>query len=243
MEQQSPSAFQQKEIKMSKVLLVEDDDNLGKLLTDYLKMKNYEVVLKRDGEAGLKAFVDKTYDLCILDVMLPKKDGFTLAKEIRSMKSKTPIIFLTAKSMEDDVKEGFQSGADDYITKPFSMEILLMRIEALMRRVDQLKKELKEITEFKIADYTFNPDKRIIRRGDFEKKLTSKENEVLRLLCMHQGEIVDRNDALNMIWGDDNYFNSRSMDVYITKIRKIFKEDDNIEIINSHGKGFKLLID
>lgn len=226
-----------------KILLVEDDDNLGKLLSDYLKMKDFEVILKRDGEAGLKTFASKSFDLCLLDVMLPKKDGFTLAKEIRSMKSKTPIIFLTAKSMEEDVKEGFSSGADDYITKPFSMEILLMRINALMNRVNQLKSELQEISEFKISDYTFNADKRIISKGDFEKKLTSKENEVLRLLCMHQGEIVDRNDALNMIWGDDNYFNSRSMDVYITKLRKIFKEDKNIEIINSHGKGFKLLID
>ena len=226
-----------------KILLVEDDDNLGKLLSDYLKMKDFEVILKRDGEAGLKTFASKSFDLCLLDVMLPKKDGFTLAKEIRSMKSKTPIIFLTAKSMEEDVKEGFSSGADDYITKPFSMEILLMRINALMNRVNQLKSELQEVSEFKISDYTFNADKRIINKGDFEKKLTSKENEVLRLLCMHQGEIVDRNDALNMIWGDDNYFNSRSMDVYITKLRKIFKEDKNIEIINSHGKGFKLLID
>jgi len=226
-----------------RILLVEDDDNLGKLLSDYLKMKEFEVTLKRDGEAGLKTFVSKSFDLCLLDVMLPKKDGFTLAKEIRSMKSKTPIIFLTAKSMEEDVKEGFNSGADDYITKPFSMEILLMRIKALMNRVNQLKSELSEVSEFKISDYIFNSDKRMIRKGDFEKKLTSKENEVLRLLCMHQGEIVDRNDALNMIWGDDNYFNSRSMDVYITKLRKIFKEDKNIEIINSHGKGFKLLID
>ena len=226
-----------------KILLVEDDDNLGKLLSDYLKMKDFEVILKRDGEAGLKTFASKSFDLCLLDVMLPKKDGFTLAKEIRSMKSKTPIMFLTAKSMEEDVKEGFSSGADDYITKPFSMEILLMRINALMNRVNQLKSELQEVSEFKISDYTFNADKRIISKGDFEKKLTSKENEVLRLLCMHQGEIVDRNDALNMIWGDDNYFNSRSMDVYITKLRKIFKEDKNIEIINSHGKGFKLLID
>ena len=226
-----------------KILLVEDDDNLGKLLSDYLKMKAFDVTLTRDGESGLKTFASKSFDLCLLDVMLPKKDGFTLAREIRSIKSKTPIIFLTAKSMEEDVKEGFNSGADDYITKPFSMEILLMRINALMNRVNQLKTELSEVSEFKISDYSFNSDKRIIYRGDFEKKLTSKENEVLRLLCMHQGEIVDRNDALNMIWGDDNYFNSRSMDVYITKLRKIFKEDKNIEIINSHGKGFKLLVD
>jgi DNA-binding response OmpR family regulator len=225
------------------ILVVEDDDNLGRMLSDYLGVKGFDVTLKRDGEAGFKSFLEQEYDLCLLDVMMPKKDGFTLAKEIRELRSQTPIIFLTAKSMEEDVKEGFKSGADDYITKPFSMEVLLMRIEAVMRRVNMMHDELKQKKEFTVKDYTFYPDKRIIKKGDFEKKLTSKENELLRLLCMYQGEIVDRNDALNMIWGDDNYFNSRSMDVYITKLRKIFKEDEEIQIINSHGKGFKLLVD
>jgi DNA-binding response OmpR family regulator len=225
------------------ILVVEDDENLGRMLSDYLKIKGFDVTLKQDGEAGFKAFIENDYQLCLLDVMLPKKDGFTLGKEIRNLKSKTPIIFLTAKSMEEDVKEGFKSGADDYITKPFSMEVLLMRIEAIMRRVDEMKASLAQKKEFKFKGYTFRPDKRMITKGDFEKKLTSKENELLRLLCMYKGEIVDRNDALNMIWGDDNYFNSRSMDVYITKLRKIFKEDPNIQIINSHGKGFKLLVD
>ena len=231
------------ENKKLKILVVEDDENLGKMLSDYLKVKGYGVVLKRDGEEGLKGFIEEEVDLCLLDVMMPKKDGFTLAKEIRGHKSNIPIIFLSAKSMEEDVKEGFMSGADDYITKPFSMEVLLMRIEAIMRRVEHVKDDLLMKNEFKINDYTFYPEKRIIRKGAEEKKLTSKENDLLRLLCMYLGEVVDRNDALNMVWGDDNYFNSRSMDVYITKLRKLFKEDQNIQIINSHGKGFKLLVD
>jgi len=227
----------------TKVLVVEDDDNLGRMLSDYLKVKGFDVTLKRDGEAGLKGFIENDVDLCLLDVMMPKKDGFTLAKEIRGLKSNVPIIFLSAKSMEEDVKEGFQSGADDYITKPFSMEVLMMRIEAILRRVNQVKDNLLHKKEFAINDYTFFPEKQIIIKDGEQKKLTSKENELLRLLCMYMGEIVDRNDALNMVWGDDNYFNSRSMDVYITKLRKIFKEDESIQIINSHGKGFKLLVD
>lgn len=227
----------------TKILVVEDDENLGRLLSDYLKVKGYDVTLARDGQEGFKSFIENEFNLCLLDVMLPKKDGFTLAKEIRELKTSTPIIFLTAKSMEEDIKAGFNAGADDYITKPFSMEVLQMRIEALLRRVDLLHSELKRKKEFKLKNYTFYPEKRIIQKEGVEKRLTSKENEILRLLCMYQGEIVDRNDTLNMVWGDDNYFNSRSMDVYITKLRKIFKEDDDIQIINSHGKGFKLLVD
>lgn len=226
-----------------RILLVEDDDSLGRMLSDYLMVKDNKVKWAKDGEAGFKAFTEDEFDVCLLDVMMPKKDGFTLAKEIRNISSKTPIIFLTAKSMEEDVKEGFKSGADDYITKPFSMEVLMMRIEAIMRRVDEMKEKLAQKKEFKINDYTFFPDKRLIEKDGESKKLTSKENELLRLLCMYMGEVVDRNDALNLIWGDDNYFNSRSMDVYITKLRKIFKEDPEIQIINSHGKGFKLLVD
>lgn len=227
----------------TKVLLVEDDINLGNMLADYLKVKQFEVTITRDGEEGFKAFAEGTFDVCLLDVMMPKKDGFTLAKEIKNINSKMPILFLTAKSMEDDVKEGFMSGADDYITKPFSMEVLLMRIEAVLRRVQVGKEKLQEKKEFNIKEFSFFPDKRIISKGDDEKKLTSKENDLLKLLCMYEGEVVDRNDALNMIWGDDNYFNSRSMDVYVTKLRKIFKEEPGIQIINSHGKGFKLLVE
>lgn len=231
------------ENKNTKILVVEDDDNLGRMLSDYLKVKGFEIILKRDGEEGLKGFIENEVDLCLLDVMMPKKDGFTLAKEIRGLKSSVPIIFLSAKSMEEDMKEGFQSGADDYITKPFSMEVLMMRIDAIMRRISQATDNLLHKKEFTINDYHFFPEKQLIKKEGFEKKLTSKENELLRLLCMYMGSVVDRNDALNMVWGDDNYFNSRSMDVYITKLRKIFKEDENIQIINSHGKGFKLLVD
>ncbi len=231
------------ENKDIKILVVEDDENLGRMLTDYLKVKGFTVNLKRDGEEGFKSFIEEQPNLCLLDVMMPKKDGFTLAKEIRGLKSTVPIIFLSAKSMEEDVKQGFLSGADDYITKPFSMEVLLMRIEAIMRRVESVKDELLTKKEFEIKDFKFYPEKRIIEKGGEKKKLTSKENELLRLLCIYMGDLVDRDDALNMVWGDNNYFNSRSMDVYITKLRKIFKEDDDIQIINSHGKGFKLLVD
>ena len=231
------------ENKNTKILVVEDDENLGKMLSDYLTVKGFNIVLKRDGEAGLKGFIENEIDLCLLDVMMPKKDGFTLAKEIRGLKSSVPIIFLSAKSMDEDLKTGFESGADDYITKPFSMEVLMLRIEAIMRRINQIEDNLLHKKEFDINEYKFYPEKQLIIRGDFEKKLTSKENELLRLLCMYMGNVVDRNDALNMVWGDDNYFNSRSMDVYITKLRKIFKKDENVQIINSHGKGFKLLVD
>lgn len=231
------------ENKNTRILVVEDDENLGRMLSDYLKVKGFDIILKRDGEEGLKGFIENEVDLCLLDVMMPKKDGFTLAKEIRGLKSSVPIIFLSAKSMEEDMKEGFQSGADDYITKPFSMEVLMMRIDAILRRMNQVTDNLLHKKEFSINDYLFYPEKQLIKKDGFEKKLTSKENELLRLLCMYMGSVVDRNDALNMVWGDDNYFNSRSMDVYITKLRKIFKEDESIQIINSHGKGFKLLVD
>jgi len=231
------------ENKKVTILVVEDDENLGMMLADYLQAKDYQVILERDGKEGLKAFVENKIDLCLLDVMMPKKDGFTLAKEIRGLKSGIPILFLSAKSMEDDIREGFKSGADDYITKPFSMEVLLMKIEAILRRVDQLEGQLLVKRKFEINDYHFYPEKRIIEKDGEKRKLTSKENELLRLLCMYMGQVVDRNDALNMVWGDDNYFNSRSMDVYITKLRKVFKDDESIQIINSHGKGFKLIVD
>lgn len=231
------------ENRSTKILVVEDDDNLGKMLSDYLSVKGFDVTLKRDGEEGLKGFIENEVDLCLLDVMMPKKDGFTLAKEIRGLKSSVPILFLSAKSMEEDMKEGFQSGADDYITKPFSMEVLMMRIEAILRRVNRIKDDMLQKKEFEINDYLFLPERQLIKIGDSEKKLTSKENELLRLLCIYMGTVVERNDALKMVWGDDNYFNSRSMDVYITKLRKLFKEDDSIKIINSHGKGFKLTVE
>ena len=222
-----------------KILLCEDDENLGMLLREFLQAKGFDAVLCPDGEKGYDTFVKGQFDLCVLDVMMPKKDGFTLAQEIRNLNSDVPIIFLTAKSIKDDVFEGFKLGADDYITKPFSMEELVFRIGAILRRVKG-KKE-KEVTEYQIGKYTFDTQKQILSIGDKSQKLTTKECELLALLCHHVNEILERNFALKTIWIDDNYFNARSMDVYITKLRKLLKEDPQIEIINIHGKGYKLI--
>ena len=221
------------------VLLCEDDENLGMLLREFLMAKGYNVDLFPDGDKGYKAFLKGKYDLCVLDVMMPKKDGFTLAQEIRGINSEVPIIFLTAKNMKEDVLEGFHLGADDYITKPFSMEELVSRISAILRRV-RGKKE-REITMYRIGKFTFDTQKQTLVIGDMTKKLTTKESELLALLCAHMNEILERNYALKNIWVDDNYFNARSMDVYITKLRKLLKDDPNIEIINIHGKGYKLI--
>ncbi len=222
-----------------KILLCEDDENLGMLLREYLQAKGCYADLFVDGEAGYKAFLKGKYDICILDVMMPKKDGLTLAQEIRAVNSEIPIIFLTAKSLKDDILEGFKIGADDYITKPFSMEELVFRIEAILRRVKG--KRGKEITMYKIGKFTFDTQKQTLIIGDKITKLTTKESELLSLLCAHVNEILERNYALKTIWIDDNYFNARSMDVYITKLRKHLKEDPAIEIINIHGKGYKLI--
>lgn len=221
------------------ILLCEDDENLGMLLREFLMAKGFSVDLFPDGEKGYKAFLKGKYDLCVLDVMMPKKDGFTLAKEIRGVNSEIPIVFLTAKNMKEDVLEGFHLGADDYITKPFSMEELVSRISAILRRV-RGKKE-KEITMFRIGQFTFDTQKQTLVIGNESKKLTTKESELLSLLCAHMNEMLERNYALKNIWVDDNYFNARSMDVYITKLRKHLKDDPAIEIINIHGKGYKLI--
>ena len=222
-----------------KILLCEDDENLGMLLREFLAAKGFSADLCSDGEKGYKAFLKGKYDLCVLDVMMPKKDGFTLASEIRNVNSEVPIIFLTAKTLKEDVLEGFQIGADDYITKPFSMEELVSRISAILRRVKG-KKE-KEVTMYQIGKFTFDTQKQTLTIGDVTKKLTTKESELLSLLCHHMNEILERNYALKHIWIDDNYFNARSMDVYITKLRKLLKDDPPIEIINIHGKGYKLI--
>jgi DNA-binding response OmpR family regulator len=218
-----------------RILLCEDDENLGMLLREYLQAKGYNADLFADGESGYKAFLKGKYDLCVLDVMMPKKDGFALAQEIRTVNSEVPIIFLTAKSIKEDILEGFKIGADDYITKPFSMEELVFRIEAILRRVKG--KKGKEITMYKIGQFTFDTQKQTLMIGD---KMT-KESELLSLLCAHVNEILERNFALKTIWIDDNYFNARSMDVYITKLRKHLRDDPSIEIINIHGKGYKLI--
>lgn len=223
-----------------RILLCEDEDNLGMLLREYLQAKGYNTVLCRDGEAGYNAFLEGGFDLCVFDVMMPKKDGFTLAKEIRSTNSDIPIIFLTAKTLKEDVLEGFKLGADDYLTKPFSMEELTFRIEAVLRRVRTKKN--KERTNYKIGSFDFDTKKQTLTRDGEVLKLTTKENELLCLLCAHSNEVLQRDFALKTIWVDDNYFNARSMDVYITKLRKLLKGDDNVEIINIHGKGYKLVM-
>lgn len=222
-----------------KILLCEDDENLGMLLREFLQAKGFNADLCPDGDRGYKAFLKGKYDLCVLDVMMPKKDGFTLAKEIRNVNSEVPIIFLTAKALKDDVLEGFKIGADDYITKPFSMEELVFRIGAILRRVKGKKD--KEVTMYKIGRYTFDTQKQTLVIDDKTQKLTTKESELLALLCSHVNQILERNFALKSIWIDDNYFNARSMDVYITKLRKHLKGDPAIEIINIHGKGYKLI--
>lgn len=222
-----------------RILLCEDDENLGMLLHEYLQAKNFETELCPDGEAGYKAFLKGSFDLCVLDVMMPKKDGFSLAKDIRQNNSDIPIIFLTAKTLKEDVLDGFKIGADDYITKPFSMEELVFRIEAILRRVKGKKN--RDRTTYKIGSFTFDTQKQILARGEKQTKLTTKESELLSLLCAHANEILQRDFALKTIWIDDNYFNARSMDVYITKLRKHLKEDESVEIINIHGKGYKLI--
>ena len=221
------------------ILLCEDDENLGMLLREYLQAKGYNAELCPDGEAGYKAFIKGKYDICVFDVMMPKKDGFTLAKEVRAVNAEVPIMFLTAKNLKDDVFEGFKNGADDYITKPFSMEELTLRMEAILRRIRGKKN--REVTVFQIGKFTFDSKKQILAIGEKSTKLTTKESELLALLCAHQNEILQRDFALKSIWIDDNYFNARSMDVYITKLRKHLKDDPSVEIINIHGKGYKLI--
>ena len=222
-----------------KILLCEDDENLGMLLREYLQAKGFVAELCADGEAGFKAFLKTKFDICVLDVMMPKKDGFTLAQEIRSANTDVPIIFLTAKTLKEDILEGFKLGADDYITKPFSMEELVFRIEAILRRTKG--KKSRESTVYRLGQFTFDTQKQLLQIGEKQTKLTIKENELLALLCSHSNEILQRDFALKTIWIDDNYFNARSMDVYITKLRKHLKDDPQIEIINIHGKGYKLI--
>lgn len=226
----------------TKILLVEDDPSLGPLLQEYLDAKGFETKLAEDGQKGSELFFKGTYDLLLLDVMMPVKDGITLAKEIRLSDKHTPIIFLTAKSMKEDTIDGFNAGADDYITKPFSMEELLARVTAVLRRSSKVRSTDSEEVNFKIGNYNFNSEKQILQFNANEQKLTTKESQLLRLLCVHKNDVLDRSFALKSIWQDDNYFNGRSMDVYIAKLRKYLKDDSKVEIINIHGKGFKLLV-
>lgn len=222
------------------ILLAEDDENLGLLLHSFLKTKGYAVDLMRNGKLAFEQFNQATYDFCIFDVMMPEMDGFTLAKEIREIDKKIPILFLTAKAMKEDKLEGFSIGADDYMTKPFSMEELLARIEAIIRRSPIDIEQEDEV--FMVGKIKYDSQSRLLYTEGEPKKLTTKENQLLKLLVKNQNEILDRQAALRAIWGDDNYFNGRSMDVYIAKLRKLLKEDENIEIMNVHGKGFQMLI-
>jgi two-component system, OmpR family, response regulator len=224
----------------TRILLAEDDENLGLLLKEYLMAKGYETELFKDGEKALKGFKNNHFDICILDVMMPIKDGFTLAREIRMINPSMSILFLTAKSMKDDILEGFSIGADDYMTKPFSIEELLVRIEAILRRARKDQGPLGQ-SQFNIGTFTFDATKQVLQRGESIRKLTTKESELLRYLCVNINAVLDRNFALKTIWVDDSYFNARSMDVYITKLRKYLSEDPSVEIINVRGKGFKLI--
>jgi len=229
---------------MKKILLVEDDPNLGLLLQDYLQLKGkFEVVLCTDGDEGLRAFTKHNYDLLILDVMMPKKDGFTLGKEVRKINQHVPIIFATAKTMIEDKTLAFNLGGDDYITKPFRIEELLLRINALLKRTEGTDKKGEEIeAHFKIGQYNFDYATQMISINGSQQKLSTKEAELLRLLCLHKNEVLTREEALLHIWHDDNYFNGRSMDVFLSKIRKYLKDDPSVEIVNVHGRGYKLLI-
>jgi len=223
-----------------KILLVEDDTNLGNLLQDSLELKNFEVTLKRNGDDGWNEYKAGKYDMCILDVMMPKKDGFTLAKEIRRTNTQIPIIFLTAKVLKEDTIEGLKIGADDYLTKPFSMEELTLRMDNIFKRVP--KAEVSEQNEFHIGRYVFDNSSRTLTIGETSLKLTTKESELLKMLALHIDRLLERDIALNTVWGTDSYFAGRSMDVYIAKLRKYLKEDPTVEILNVHGTGFKLLV-
>lgn len=224
----------------NRILLVEDDQSFGAVLKDYLTINNFEVTLATDGEQGLKEFTEKDFDICIFDVMMPKKDGFTLAEDVKKIDKNTPIIFLTARNMREDILKGYQLGADDYITKPFDTELLLYKIKAILQRSASLEDEEQE--QFKISTIYFDSMLRQLRVGENEYKLSPKENELLKLLCLHRNDFMPRDLALRKIWKKENYFTARSMDVYIAKLRKLLKDDEGLEIINVHGEGFRLLV-
>jgi len=228
-------------IKNLKILLAEDDPNLGMILKSYLEARGYIAELCDNGLKALNLFKKQTYDFCIIDVMMPVKDGYTLAKEIKMLNKKVPMMFLTAKSMQEDVIEGLKIGADDYMTKPFSMEELLLRMNAILKRAYDNSDEL-EGNVYQIGQFTFDYNRQMLIKGKTEQKLTSKEADLLRMLYKNKNNVLDRSEALLNVWGNDSYFNARSMDVYMTKLRKHLKTDPSIEIINIHGKGFKLLI-
>ena len=226
-----------------KILLVEDDPNFGSILKDYLILNDFEVTLAKNGMEGFEKFKKDTFDLCILDVMMPYKDGYTLAKEIREKNKDVPIIFLTAKSMKDDVLKGYKVVADDYLNKPFDSEVLLMKIKAIIQRKSSEVKADATKFEFIIGNFHLNSKLRFLTYKDQEPiKLSPKENELLKMLAIYENDLMPRELALTKIWRDDNYFTSRSMDVYIAKLRKYLKQDEDVEILNIHGEGFRLVV-
>ncbi|HRO98836.1 MAG TPA: response regulator transcription factor [Flavobacteriales bacterium] len=229
--------------RKANILLVEDDLNLGFVIQDALKRRGYTVHLCRDGKEGLRKFNEQPYDLCVLDVMLPQKDGFSLAEDIRLVNAQVPIVFLTAKSQTEDRIAGFKAGGDDYLTKPFSHEELILRIEAILRRTQGREEDARERDRFEVGDYTFDHRNLMLSHPTEERKLTKKEAEVLRLLCLHADQVLPRELVLNMVWGDDTYFLGRSLDVFISRLRKYLKLDPKVQIVNVHGVGFKLVID
>ena len=226
-----------------KILLVEDDPNFGTVLKDYLTLNDYTVSHAKDGLEGLIMFKNDDYDICILDVMMPRKDGFSLAKDIRSTNAEVPIIFLTAKTMKEDVLKGYEVGADDYLNKPFDSEVLLYKIKAILQRKESDNNHEDEQFEFQIGKFHLNSKLRHLSfDGGEPRKLSPKENKLLKMLALHLNDLMPRELALTKIWRDDNYFTSRSMDVYIAKLRKYLKDDPNVEIINIHGEGFRLIV-
>lgn len=226
--------------KLFKILLCEDDTNLGMVLKNYLELNDYEITLERDGRLGLAAFQREKFDICLLDVMMPNMDGFTLAEEIRDIDPDVPLFFLSAKTMKEDIIQGYKLGADDYITKPFDSEVLLMKIKAILKRNEE-ENRISDNIEFDLASYHFNPKLRELKKGDLVQTLSPKENDLLKMLAEHKNDLLPRERALKKIWGSDTYFNGRSMDVYIAKLRKYLKEDPTIEIVNIHGNGFRLV--
>jgi len=228
--------------RKTRILLTEDDPNFGAVLRDYLELNNFDVTLCNNGIVGLNTSQKKDFDLCILDVMMPEMDGFTLASEIRKRTPLVPFIFLTAKTLKADVVQGFKMGADDYITKPFDSDLLLYKIRAIVKRNDEIQ-PLEELpTEFDIGHYHFNYKLRILKLGDMEQKLSPKEAELLRLMCAHMNDVLPRSVALRAIWGEDNFFTARSMDVFIVKLRKFLKDDPKVEIVNIHSNGYRLVV-
>ncbi|MCM2271339.1 MAG: response regulator transcription factor [candidate division Zixibacteria bacterium] len=226
----------------ARILLLEDDANLGLILQEHLQMQGYAVTLCANGEDGSAAYRGGRFDLCLVDVMMPKKDGFTFAREVRATDDQTPLIFLTAKSLKEDKIEGFKIGCDDYLTKPFSIEELLLRIQAILKRAGGKSKDDSTVSQFEIGGYQFDATRQLLRYKEKQYKLTPKEAELLRMLCLHMNETLERDVALKKIWGDDSYFSGRSMDVFVSRLRKYFKDDPRVEIMGIHGKGFRLIV-